>query len=363
MFGLALSNLSQRKMRSAISILALSVGICLFMVLWGLVNGVLNEFTERIRGIGADITVVRSGSNPLLFGSGVLPYKLGEQLREIDGVQTVSPVLIWKTQIGGAPYNVFGIEPDNFQDLGGELVFDAGRPLEGPDEMFIDSRIAAQEGLSVGDSLVLGQAFKIVGIVRPGVGTRVFMHYEKMAELTSQPGRVSLFFVRAETPEAVDNVSKQIMDNIKGVETQFMSNIAASMGKYLNSLNQFIGAINYTTLIISALVILLSMYTTVVERTREIGILKSLGASRAYILTAIMTEAFILSVLGAVMGITLAALSSAIIEWKFQLLTVELTAGLAIRSMALGIVVGAVGALYPALWAARQDPLNALVYD
>ena len=110
MFGLALSNLSQRKMRSAISILALSVGICLFMVLWGLVNGVLNEFTERIRGIGADITVVRSGSNPLLFGSGVLPYKLGEQLREIDGVQTVSPVLIWKTQIGGAPYNVFGIE-------------------------------------------------------------------------------------------------------------------------------------------------------------------------------------------------------------------------------------------------------------
>ncbi len=363
MIRLALSNLSQRKMRSAISILALSVGICLFMVLWGLVNGVLNEFTERIRGIGADITVVRSGSNPLLFGSGVLPYKLAEEMRTIDGVQTVSPVLIWKTQIGGAPYNVFGIEPENFQDLGGELIFIDGRSLEAPDEMFIDSRIATQEGLSVGDSLVLGQAFKIVGIVRPGVGTRVFMHYGKMAELTSQPERVSLFFVRAVSPEAVDQVSKSILEKCKGVDTQFMSNIAASMGKYLNSLNQFIGAINYTTLIISALVILLSMYTTVVERTREIGILKSLGASRAYILTAIMTEAFVISLLGALLGITLAVCSSAIIEWKFQLLTVELTTALAFRSLSLGLIVGSIGALYPALWASRQDPLNALVYD
>ncbi len=363
MIRLALSNLSQRKMRSAISILALSVGICLFMVLWGLVNGVLNEFTERIRGIGADITVIRSGSNPLLFGSGVLPYKMAEELRTIDGVQTVSPVLIWKTQIGGAPYNVFGIEPENFQDLGGELIFIDGRPLQTLDEMFIDSRIASQEGLSVGDSLVLGQPFEIVGIVRPGVGTRVFMHYEKMAELTSQPGRVSLFFVRADTPEAVDRVSKTILARFKGVNTQFMSNIAASMSKYLNSLNQFIGAINYTTLIISALVILLSMYTTVVERTREIGILKSLGASRAYILTAIMTEAFALSLLGAILGIALAVGSSAVIEWKFQLLTVEITAELALRSLALGLVVGCIGALYPALWAARQDPLEALVYD
>ncbi len=364
MIRLALSNLSQRKMRSAISIIALSVGICLFMVLWGLVDGVLNEFTERIRGIGADITVVRTDSNPLLFGSGVLPYKMAVDLRLVDGVQTVSPVLIWKTQIGGAPYNVFGIEPDNFQDLGGELIFIDGRSLEALEELFIDSRIASEEGLSVGDSLVvLGFAFKIVGIVRPGVGTRVFMHLDKMAQLTSQVGRVSLFFVRADSPDEVDKVSDSILGQFEGVDTQFMSNIAASMGKYLKSLNQFIGAINYTTLIISALVILLSMYTTVVERTREIGILKSLGASRAYILTAIMAEAFVLSLFGAILGITLAMCSSAIIEWKFQLLTVELTTNLALRSLALGLTVGSVGALYPALWASRQDPLEALVYD
>lgn len=364
MFRLAISNLTYRKMRSAISILALSVGICLFMVLWGLVNGVLNEFTERIRGIGADITVIRTGSNPLLFGSGVLPYKLGDELRQISGVRTVSPVLIWKTSLGQAPYNIFGIEPEGFKDLGGELIFLKGGNLRARDEMFIDSRIADLEGLSVGDTIaVLGTTFRISGIVRPGVGTRIFMHYDTLSELTNQQGRVSLFFLSADSPELVDKVAAGITARFKGVETQFMSNIASSMGNYLKALNQFIRAINYTALVISTLVILLSMYTTVVERTREIGILKSLGASRGYILLTIMTEALMLSLLGSVLGIVFAVSSSATIEWQFKLLTVDLSSTLMLKSLVLGFVVGSIGAFYPALWASRQDPLNALVYE
>jgi len=364
MFRLAISNLTHRKMRSAISIMALAVGICLFMVLWGLVNGVLNEFTERIRGIGADITVIRTGSNPLLFGSGVLPYKLGDELRQIPGVRTVSPVLIWKASIGQAPYNIFGIEPEEFKDLGGELVFLEGGTIRAGDEMFIDSRIAELEGLSAGDTItVLGTAFRISGIVRPGVGTRIFMRYDTLSELTSQQGRTSMFFLSADSPELVDSVAAQVRARFKGVETQFMSNIASSMGSYLKALNQFIRAINYTALIISALVILLSMYTTVVERTREIGILKSLGASRGYILLTIMTEALLLSLLGSILGIIIAVSSSAAIEWKFKLLTVDLSAVLVLKSLVLGFVVGSVGAFYPALLASRQDPLDALVYE
>ena len=113
-------------MRSAISVLALSVGISLFIILWGLVNGVLNEFVERIRGIGADITVIRTGSNPLLFGSGVLPYKLGQSLREVPGVRTVSPVLIWKTSIGQAPYNLFGTSAKTDTNFFADHVIPAG---------------------------------------------------------------------------------------------------------------------------------------------------------------------------------------------------------------------------------------------
>jgi len=364
MFQLAISNLTHRKMRSAVSILALSVGICLFMVLWGLVNGVMNEFTERIRGIGADITVIRTGSNPLLFGSGVLPYQLGDQLRQIPGVRKVSPVLIWKASIGQAPYNIFAIEPEEFKDLGGELIFLEGGNIRSRDEMFIDSRIAGLEGLAVGDTIaVLGNSFRISGIVRPGVGTRIFMHYDTLSELTSQQGRVSLFFLSAESPELVENIAAEVNARFKGVETQFMSNIASSMSNYISALNQFIRAINYTALVISALVILLSMYTTVVERTREIGILKSLGASRGYILLTIMTEALLLSVLGSMLGIILAVSSSAAIEWKFKLLTVDLSLMLIWKSLILGFIVGSLGAFYPALMASRQDPLNALVYE
>ncbi|MEA2063076.1 MAG: ABC transporter permease [Gemmatimonadota bacterium] len=364
MFRLALSNLTQRKMRSSISVLALAVGICLFIILWGLVDGVLNEFTQRIRGIGADITVTRSDTNPLLFGTGVLPYKLGKDIRALEGVRTVSPVLIWKATIGSAPYNVFGIEPDEFKDLGGELIFIEGRSIEAEDEMFVDSRIAALEHLSVGNGLtLLGHEFTIVGIVQPGVGTRIFVPYQRLSEITSQPGRVSLFFVSATSPELVKDVAGRINDLAKGIETQFMSNIAASMSKYLKALNQFISAINYTALVISSLVILLSMYTTVVERTREIGILKSLGASRTYILITILSEALLLSILGSITGIVLAFASRSAIQWKFQLLTVDITASTLSNSLFLGICVGLLGALYPAFWASRQDPIEALVYE
>jgi putative ABC transport system permease protein len=210
---------------------------------------------------------------------------------------------------------------------------------------------------------VLGTTFRISGIVRPGVGTRIFMHYDTLSELTSQQGRTSLFFLSADSPELVDEVAAEITARFKGVETQFMSNIASSMGNYLKALNQFIRAINYTALVISALVILLSMYTTVVERTREIGILKSLGASRGYILLTIMTEAFMLSLLGGILGIVLAVSSGAAIEWKFKLLTVNLSAILILKSLILGFVVGLIGAFYPALLASRQDPLDALVYE
>jgi len=351
-------------MRSAISVLALAVGICLFIILWGLVNGVLNEFTQRIRGIGADITVSRSGTNPLLFGTGILPYKLGDKLRGLSGVRTVSPVLIWKANIGNAPYNVFGIEPENFTDLGGELIFLQGRNLEGADEMFVDSRIADLQHLTVGDSLrLLGHRFEIVGIVRPGVGTRIFVPYRTLSEITSQPDRVSLFFVSAASPELVEQVSGRITGIDEGIETQFMSNIAASMSKYLKALNQFIRAINYTALVISALVILLSMYTTVVERTREIGILKSLGASRVYILVTILAEALLLSLMGSAVGIILALVSRSAIQWQFPLITVEISGGIVISSLILGFSVGLIGAFYPALWASRQDPIKALVYD
>jgi putative ABC transport system permease protein len=109
-------------------------------------------------------------------------------------------------------------------------------------------------------------------------------------------------------------------------------------------------------------VILLAMYTTITERTREIGILKSLGASKSYIVTTIEREAVTISLIGVVVGTVLALAAGWLIE-RFTTLQLEFHWTWILRAALIGIAAGAVGALYPALRAANQDPVKALSYE
>ena len=114
--------------------------------------------------------------------------------------------------------------------------------------------------------------------------------------------------------------------------------------------------------IISTLVIMLTMYTTVIERTRQIGILKSLGASRAFIAAEIEKEALVISLAGVVLGF-LITLSAAAILRRVTSLQIEFELLPFLGSGLVGVLSGVFGALYPAIRAARLDPVNALAYE
>jgi putative ABC transport system permease protein len=117
------------------------------------------------------------------------------------------------------------------------------------------------------------------------------------------------------------------------------------------------------SVIIGFLVIFQSMYTAVMERTREIGILKSLGASKLYIVRVILRETLLLAIAGVIVGIVISLIAGAAIHHSDPTRPVQFTAGWMLRATAVAIIGALLGALYPAYKAAEKDPIDALAYE
>jgi putative ABC transport system permease protein len=128
------------------------------------------------------------------------------------------------------------------------------------------------------------------------------------------------------------------------------------------ALDVFIDVVVGVAAVISMLVILLAMYTTVTERTRQIGVLKSLGMSNARVAWVIEQEALFVSVLGVVCGVVL-TLAARFVVMRTTSLTVDIEPKWILVSLVIGLLGGTLGALYPALRAAKQDPVEALSYE
>jgi putative ABC transport system permease protein len=178
-----------------------------------------------------------------------------------------------------------------------------------------------------------------------------------------QEERVSLFFVRCTSPAVVKETVAAIEAELKGVRCQILEGFADEMARSMSGLRQFISAVTGSTLVVSLLVVALAMYMTILEKTREIGILRSLGASRRLIMAGIVAESVLLTGGGVLAGYALTAAAVQALRAWYPLLTVEITPFWIALAGGLGIVGGLLGALYPAWFAARQDPVRALSYE
>src|SRR5438128_2488380 len=124
-----------------------------------------------------------------------------------------------------------------------------------------------------------------------------------------------------------------------------------------------IGVVIGVSVVIGFIVIFQAMYTAVMERTREIGILKSMGASKFYVVNVILRETILLAIGGIALGMLCSTAGRLAIRHKLPLLTVVITSDWLIRATIIAIVGAIAGALYPAFKAAQKDPIDALAYE
>lgn len=352
-----------RPLRTLLSVLLIAIPVTLILTLVGLSRGMLDESKERAKGVGADIMVRPPGSSIISFSGAPMDQRLVPKLRQEHHVVLATGVIV--QQVSGIT-SVSGVDLDKFNRMSGGFAYLEGGTFKGPDDILIDDFYAQQEKKHAGDTInVLNHNWRVAGIFRSGKLARIVLPISVVQDLTGNKGRISLIYLKVDQHASINPV-------IASLKKQFEDYPIYSMQEYLSlisvenvpALNSFIHVVIAISIVIAFAVVCLSMYMAVLQRTREIGILKSLGASRVYILQLIVAEAFVMGLFGTVVGILFsfgarwlilylvpASLQQAIVpDWWPK-------AGL------IALFASLLGALYPGFRAARQDPIEALAYE
>jgi putative ABC transport system permease protein len=360
------ANLVHRPVRSLISILAVGLEVTLILLIVGLSLGILNDSKERQAGIGADVIVMPPGSSFIVGLTGApMSSRVGEVLKKLPHVAVVAPV-ITQVSTAGALEVIAGIDLNSYQALR-PFRFIQGGPFQGPYDVLVDELFARSKHANIGDKIeILNHDFRISGIVEQGKGARKFLQLSTLQDLMGAQGKASIFYLKLDDPKNADAV----VDAIKHVPGMGRY-VATSMAYYLSmmtpsnypGLSSFITVVVAISVIIGFIVIFQAMYAAVMERTREIGILKSMGASKFYIVNIILRETVLLAIGGIIVGIVISLLARQGILHRLPLLTVKVTGGWVLRATIIAILGAVAGALYPAYKAAQKDPIDALAYE
>jgi putative ABC transport system permease protein len=362
MENLITANIKSRPTRAIISVFAVALGVVLLLIIGGIATGTLNDYLDRTIAIGSDFILQGEGSTALFaFSDASLNVKIADKIQEIPGVGMVAPVIAKAKNLSV----VFGIDPASFNKFPGGLEILSGSGSLKGFEIVVDQHYANANQLTVGSTHKLfDHDFTVSGICRPGSAVRVFMPLDTLQQLNGSPGRASIIFIKAKPKSDLDQLQAELETKFPGysiIRSDDPKVLLASM--QLPGLTEFRVTLIVTSMLLSFMVILLAMYTTIFERTREIGILKSLGASRRFIVGIILKESAIICCLGAIVGIGFSEIIRKIIVSKFPTLQIALGFRELMFGLLLGVLAGVLGAIYPAYKAARMDPVKSLSYE
>jgi len=365
---LILANLLHRPLRSLISVFAVAIEVIMMLTIIAIMMGQLTGQKRMNNGIGADL-MVRPGNATFLNGVSGAPIsaKLGPVLAKLPHVAVASAVITDISMTDGLEV-LWGIDYDTYSQLS-PFVFLSGGPMQGPYDVIVDDVYASTNGgHHIGDTIyILKHGFRISGIFEHGKGGRKLISRATLGELRGGEGdKASVFYLKADKPENDALIMGEI-HKTRGLEefqTMTMEEWYSLLTPdHIPALNIAMRVVIGIAVVIGFLVIFQSMYTSVLERTREIGILKSMGASQLTIVTVVLRETALLAVAGVVVGVALSFAVKAFIGYRFPSLYLDMGRDWILSAMVIAFVGSICGSLYPAWMAARKDPIDALAYE
>ncbi len=335
----------------------------MMLTLVGLSHGVTDDMAVRNRGTGADIVVRPPSSNLFSLGGVGMSEKIVAMVRQEPHVALATGTLV--QPVGGVFNSISGIHLDEFNALSGGFRYISGGPFKGPHELLVDQVEARADHLHVGSIVNLGKDWRVTGIVESGKLSRMFADIKPLQEEYSQTDKVNFVWVKVDDPANIPVVLAELKEKFDDFKIYTMEEMTSLLTPdNVPVLKGFTDVVIGISVVVGFLVVFLSMYTAVLERTREIGVLKALGASPGYVLGILIRETILLAIAGSVAGILMSYGSQFLIaNFAPSFLTMEIVKYWWPIATGIAIVGSLVGTLYPGFKAARQDAIEALSYD
>jgi putative ABC transport system permease protein len=366
MIDLILANLRVRPLRTLISVVGVALGVTLVVLFTGLARGMTEDMAKRASNWKAEIVFTRPGAMDLQSSNSPVSTAYVQKLLEIDGVKSAVPVIRYITSNSKGRFGILqldGVEWQPFAEMN-DMHLVQGRAPVANDEVIVDERQVRDDNLHLGDQMQLfgDRNYKVVGVFEPPSGSRIKMSLAAMQEALESPNKCTYILVKLKDGADPDEVAGRINQALPGNKINLTRDLVIDAQERIPGLNTFLKVLVGLGAFVSTIFVLLSMYTTITERRKEIGILKSLGASTGFIIRAIEGEAFMIGVLGVLLGVAISFLASFSIGKEFEL-PFQFSSGWIITAIAIAVGGSLIGALYPAWRAAGIDPVEVMVNE
>jgi putative ABC transport system permease protein len=368
MLKLIFGSLVHHPARTFLCVFMVGVALVLGLVIKGLASGLLTEKIVRTQGIGADLMLQAPRSSYLLgLGRNVLPARVAEKLLEVEGVKAATPVAT-EASFTNRLEMAFGIDLRTFNEVSGGFRYLAGGPFTGPDTALVDDIYTQTHHVGLGSKITyLNHQFTVCGIVAHGKGARLFVPLATLQSLVA-PGKCAVIFIKCSSPEATEGVKEKLEQFQGGALRSYQITAMRDLTTLLTpssivGLQEFLVVVVGFAAVINFLVIFLALYTQVLAHTREIGILRALGATRKYIINMVLGEALFLGLAGAGLGLAAYQVSKLILHSLFPGLSFLLPLDFTVEIVAVALASAVLGASYPAYQAARSEPIVVLSYE
>jgi len=364
--GVAVRNLWRRRTRTALTLLGIGISIAAIVALSGIAHGLLDTFTTLMRVTQTDLFAVEAGVDN---DFSAIDDRVGARIAARSDVEAVSGMIM--TGVNSEKMSmlfVFGYHPRELAIRHFRII--EGQPLTARHQVIVGWKAAEQMGLKVGDTLrMLESNFRVVGIYETGLSFEdigVVIGLREAQALIGKPRQVQFYAIKLQDPGRARVVQKELEATFPEIDFALTSELTESLSDFRVT-QEAVGQISFLAFFIGALGMLNTMLMSVLERTREIGVLRALGWRKRQVLTMVLRESLVLGTVGGVCGILLGLGLTSLLDMVPGSLGAAYhaiyTPQLFAQAIVVALIAGMIGGLYPAWRATRLRPVEALRYE